>query len=155
MKFSSALMILILSIILIIVCQSSFSQETYEGEKVYTIAEEMPTFKDCFDYEDESERIKCTTWYLDEYFRNNMRYSNELTLIDLEKNNEVKGSFIVDKFGLVKKARIDQGLKKEDDEEALRLINSLPRFSPGIDNGIRVNVRMIVTIDFESPVTSH
>jgi len=57
--------------------------------------------------------------------------------------------FIVNRIGLVDSARISVGLSTECDREALRLIRSLPRFKPGMINGVRVNTSMYLPIKFD------
>lgn len=57
--------------------------------------------------------------------------------------------FIVNRSGLVDSARISVGLSTECDLEALRLIRSLPKFKPGLINGVRVNASMYWAVKFD------
>ena len=66
--------------------------------------------------------------------------------------NEIQGkvyvSFIVKKDGTVANARIARGVDPSLNEEALRVVNSLPKWKPGIQRGTPVNVSYTVPINF-------
>jgi TonB family protein len=61
----------------------------------------------------------------------------------------VYASFIVDKNGMVRDAKIIKGLIPSIDEEALRVIQTLPVFTPGQQGGQRVAVSFTVPITFK------
>jgi TonB family protein len=67
--------------------------------------------------------------------------------------NDVTGrvlvQLIVDTEGRIEDAAIIKGLGSGCDEEALRLVRLLPSFNPGILNGARVRVKLVIPIDFE------
>jgi len=62
-------------------------------------------------------------------------------------------SFIIDKYGEVTNARVVKSVEELLDQEALRVINSLPRWKPGKQNGEVVNVSY--TVPISSLVPSH
>lgn len=57
-------------------------------------------------------------------------------------------SFIVKKDGSVAGAKIARGVDPALDKEALRVVNSLPKWQPGIQRGTPVNVSYTVPINF-------
>ena len=57
-------------------------------------------------------------------------------------------SFVVDAGGNVKDVRVVKGAEKIADAEAVRIISSMPRWEPGMQNGEPVPVKQYFTIDF-------
>lgn len=57
-------------------------------------------------------------------------------------------NFIIDKEGNVINAKIMRGIGDGCDEEALRVINAMPQWTPGSQNGEPVNVSMTLPISF-------
>ena len=66
--------------------------------------------------------------------------------------NEIQGtvtmSFVVSKTGKVEQIKVLRGVDPLLDEEAIRVIGTLPNFSPGMSAGRPVNVRMNMPIVF-------
>lgn len=80
-----------------------------------------------------------------------MKYiSKNLHLPDLSEMNIKTGkihiSFVVDEKGNVSSASVKRGMTPELDQEALRVISSMPKWEPALKNGKPVKVRMIVPI---------
>jgi TonB family protein len=103
-------------------------------EDVFFVVEEMPEFPG-----GDKELRK--------YIANNVEYPEEA-----QKNNiegKVFVSFIVAKDGNVKDANIERGVDPSIDKEALRVINSLPKWTPGRQKGEVVNVKFTVPINFQ------
>ena len=57
-------------------------------------------------------------------------------------------SFVVDKEGNVVNAKIARGVDPLLDQEALRVVNSLPKWKPGTERGQPVNVGYTMPINF-------
>lgn len=72
---------------------------------------------------------------------------------ELAKDNNIQGrvfvEFIVDSKGFVKSAKVIRGVDFSLDKEALRVINSLPRWEPGTQRGKPVNVAFTIPISFQ------
>ena len=68
------------------------------------------------------------------------------------QENGIKGrvyvTFVVDKTGEVANAKIARGVDPALDREALRVVNSLPKWTPGKQRGQTVNVSFTVPINF-------
>jgi protein TonB len=56
--------------------------------------------------------------------------------------------FIVDKDGKIIKAEIAKGVHPLLDDEALRVVKNMPNWEPGVQNGERVKVSMVVPVSF-------
>ncbi|WP_163716270.1 energy transducer TonB [Mangrovibacterium lignilyticum] len=70
----------------------------------------------------------------------------------IAQENGVQGkvyvNFVVDKDGSVTQARIARGVDSSLDKEALRVVNSLPKWKPGQQRGKPVRVSYTVPISF-------
>ena len=86
--------------------------------------------------------------------------TSSLKYPEIAVQNEIQGkvyvSFVVKKDGSVSNAKIARGVDPSLDKEALRVVNSLPRWKPGIQRGTPVNVSYTVPINFTlDPATSN
>lgn len=57
--------------------------------------------------------------------------------------------FVINKEGIVSDAKIARGVDPSIDKEAIRVIMSLPKWKPGIQNGTAVNVSLMFPITFQ------
>ncbi len=106
-------------------------------EKVFYAVEDMPEFPG-------GENA------LQKYIASSIIYP-EIAVQD-EIQGKVYVSFIVTKNGTVTNAQIDRGVSPALDKEALRVVNSLPKWLPGRQKGQAVNVsyRMQINFSFDS-----
>jgi protein TonB len=126
------------------------STETHEGEKtveippetpvadpdegkVFTIVEEMPGFPG-----GEQKML--------EYIAKNIKYP------PVARENGIQGrvyvTFVVDKEGKIKDAKILRGIGGGCDEEALRVVKTMPDWKPGKQNGRSVQVQYNLPVNF-------
>lgn len=70
----------------------------------------------------------------------------------IAQENGIQGkvyvNFVVDKDGSITNARIARGVDRSLDQEALRVVNTLPRWKPGQQRGKPVKVSYTVPINF-------
>lgn len=64
-------------------------------------------------------------------------------------NKKIEVNFIIDKDGKIKKAKIIKGINSELDKEALRVVNSMPKWKAGINNGKTVSVNFNLPISLK------
>jgi TonB family protein len=100
-----------------------------ESSAVFTVVEDMPSFPG-----GESERAR--------FFANNLRVPAERV------EGTVYVSFIVKADGSIAGAKILRGLGKSYDEEVLRVINLMPKWLPGTQNGEAVDVLFNLPVKF-------
>lgn len=109
------------------------AQEKQPEKQVYMIVEEMPEFPG-------GEKV------LREFIANSVRYPV------VAQENGIQGrvyvSFTVDKTGTVTDAQVVRGVDPSLDQEALRVVNGLPKWVPGKQKGEAVDVRYTVPIQF-------
>lgn len=83
---------------------------------------------------------------LQKYLSSNLKYPA------LAFRNNVQGtvilSFVVNVAGEISDIQVLKSLGGGTDEEAKRVVKSMPRWSPGSNNGIPVNVRFVVPVRF-------
>ncbi len=97
------------------------------------VADEMPKFPG-----GEIELVK--------YIAKNFKYPS---ITDNLSKTKIYIEFIIDKNGAVKNAKILKGIHPELDKEALRVINSMPKWSPGKQAEKPVDVKMVYPIQLE------
>ena len=104
------------------------------------IVEDMPMFKGCSD-------DLCTQGEILKYIARNTKYPA------IAKENNITGrvfvGFVVDKTGSVTGVKILRGVDKYLDAEALRVVKSMPKFSPGRQRGKPVKVQYNIPITFK------
>ena len=80
------------------------------------------------------------------YLGNNIKYPEKA------KKDGVKGrvfiSFVVEKDGRIDNVELLRGIGSGCDEEAMRVIKSMPKWSPGMTNGEPVRVQYNLPIKF-------
>ncbi len=101
--------------------------------KVFTIVEEMPAFPG-----GEEKMLQ--------YISKNIKYP------PVARENNITGrvyvSFVVDKDGKIKDAKILRGIGGGCDEEALRVVKSMPDWKAGRQNGRSVQVQFNLPVNF-------
>ena len=104
-----------------------------QGDKVYDVVETMPQFP--------GGQGKMMMW-----LSMNVKYPK--TAYDARKQGRVIVSFIISKDGSVSGAKVARSVDSDLDAEALRVVNSMPKWTPGTQGGKAVNVKYMVPIIF-------
>jgi periplasmic protein TonB len=110
------------------------AQNSYNGEEVFVVAEEMPTFPG-------------ETKALYHEINQNLKYPQDARDNGIEGKVMVK--FIVDKEGSVKNPTIIKSVDASLDKAAIEAVKLLPRFKPGKNGGKPVNVYYTIPIAFQ------
>lgn len=108
--------------------------EGEEDAEVFVIVEDMPEFP--------GGELALRKW-----IANNIKYPV------IAAENGIQGKvyvqFVVDKDGSISNARIARGVDPSLDQEALRVVNNLPKWKPGMQRGKPVRVSYTVPINFQ------
>ena len=108
--------------------------DTGNDNEVFVIVEDMPEFP--------GGELALRKW-----ISTNIKYPV------IAAENGIQGkvyvTFVVDKDGSVSNARIARGVDPSLDQEALRVVNSLPKWKPGKQRGKPVRVSYTVPINFQ------
>ncbi|MCC6753430.1 MAG: energy transducer TonB [Saprospiraceae bacterium] len=126
-----------------------FNQDTRRDDfrlikaTLYKRVEKMPVFIGC---EIDPDPEECSKKKLIDLLYNNIHYPAEA------KKQRIQGvvyaKYVVRQDGSVGNARIDRGIGGGCDEEVLRFISLLPRYTPGYQDGKAVPVQMTLPVKF-------
>jgi TonB family protein len=105
----------------------------YNGEPVFFIVENMPKFPG-------------GDLALRKYIAANIKYPEDAQKQGIQ--GKVYVTFVVTKTGEVGGAKIARGVSSSLDDEALRVVRGLPKWTPGTQRGKAVNVQYTVPINF-------
>ena len=81
-----------------------------------------------------------------EYLSQNIRYPKDA--MEANKQGRVIVSFVVEKDGSISDAHVVKSVDPSLDEEALRVVNTMPNWTPGKQNGEPVSTKYTVPITF-------
>jgi TonB family protein len=104
-----------------------------KDNKPYTIVEQMPEYPGGSDA-------------LHRYLASNIKYPREA--IDHNAEGNIFVSFIVSKTGAIGNVKVERGVSPSLDEEAVRVVQSMPAWIPGKQNGEAVDVAYTIPIKF-------
>lgn len=100
---------------------------------VFDVVEQMPQFP--------GGMPAMMKWLTD-----NMKYPKEAQ--DAKQQGRVIASFVVEKDGSITGVRVVKSVAPALDEEAIRVVKAMPKWSPGMQNGEPVRVKYTVPISF-------
>ncbi|MBR5698535.1 MAG: energy transducer TonB [Prevotella sp.] len=104
-----------------------------EEEKVYDVVEKMPEYPGGM-----GEMMK--------YLSMNVRYPETAQKAGLQ--GRVVVQFVVEADGSIRNANVQRGVSEELDAEAIRVIEKMPKWKPGMHRGDAVRVKYTIPISF-------
>lgn len=113
--------------------QLGFEEELAVEDTIYMVVEERPQFPG-----GEEALFK--------FLQNNIKYP--IRALDAGVGGSVYVTFVVNKNGEITNVEMQQGVGWGLDEEAMRVVNAMPKWSPGKQRGIPVNVRYNLPIKY-------
>ena len=111
----------------------------------FTQVESMPIFAGCEEALTNDERYACMNSQLMAYVSSNFEVTDRM--IQFSRGEKLFVEFIIEKNGLVRNATIVRGEDELIAEEALRVVKSLPRFTPAKMNGKPVRMSYLLPIN--------
>jgi len=112
-------------------------------DKVYQVVETMPAWSGCTG----DNAKNCTFEAFTTYFMENLKYPEEAKAEGVE--GMVQTQFVIDEKGNVTQVEVIEGIGSGCDEEAIRLIKSMPTWIPGKQRDVPVKVEMNVPVRFK------
>jgi len=106
-----------------------------DADKVFTYVEEMPAFPNGGE----------AAMY--GYIQKNIRYPQ--MAVDANITGKVFVNFVVDQNGNIAEVKVLRGIGGGCDEEAIRVIKSMPKWSPGKQRGKPVRVKYTLPVNFK------
>ncbi|MGE0088001.1 MAG: energy transducer TonB [Bacteroidales bacterium] len=119
---------------------SQNKQTEIAEDELFIIVEQMPKFGNTND-DKESEKL------FREFIAKQIIYPEEAKAKNIQ--GTVYVTFVVDKEGYIRNAKIARGVHPALDQEALRVVYSSPRWKAGMQRGQNVNVSYTMPITFE------
>lgn len=111
---------------------NAYSQSD-DSDEIYNIVEEMPEFPG-------------GTSKMMEYIQDNLQYPAEAK--ELNVHGRVIVQFVIERDGTISNVKVLRGLGSGCDEEAIRLITSMPKWKPGKQRGKEVRTYFTYPITF-------
>ena len=112
---------------------NAYSQSKAQDDAVYSMVSEQPSFPGGM-----QEMMK--------FISENRKYPAEAKAKDV--HGKVIVAFVVERDGSLSDVKIRRGIGYGCDEEAIRLIKSMPKWTPGKQNGKAVRVSMMLPVSF-------
>ncbi|MDX1653051.1 MAG: TonB family protein [Brumimicrobium sp.] len=98
------------------------------------------------DYPDKEASFPGGAAALKQYLSENIKYPE--IAIELQDQGKVFVEFVVDRDGSISQIKILRGVSKEIDQEAKRVVRSMPKWEPGEARGEAVKTRCRIPINF-------
>lgn len=128
----AALTVLCASLVIALACSEEKSVE--KAHEIFTVVESYSEFEG-------------GVAAFNAHIMKEIRYPSQARQAGVEGRVDVQ--FVVDKDGSISDVEAIKGIGAGCDEEAVRVVKSLPRFKPAAQNGKPVPVRMVVPIVFQ------
>ena len=104
-----------------------------DDNELFTVVDQQPEFEGGYDA-------------MMNFIKANMKYPANARRMQIEGTVHV--SFIVSKTGTISEVKVLRGIMTECDKEAIRVVQLMPSWKPGKQNGRNVNVRFILPLKF-------
>ncbi|MCB9255740.1 MAG: energy transducer TonB [Chitinophagales bacterium] len=115
-------------------------------QEIFTIVEDMPKFKGC-EKLNGNEATNCTNLEIQKFIAKNIVYPPMALENDIEGKVFIR--FVVSPKGEVVDVSVAKGADKLLDDAALKLVKTMPQFTPGKQRGKAVPVQYIIPINFK------
>lgn len=119
---------------------------TFE-DKDWMRVEIMPHFQNCIDVLDRKHQEECTNMEIIRIVAKNAHYPSHLR--DAGIQGTVYVSFVIDRKGEVTDVKVQRGVHKGLDKEAVKAVKSLPTFIPGEQQGKKQRVVYNLPVTFK------
>ncbi len=129
--------LIILSLVLLLSCNKNtenVKDQSVKEDEIFNFVEQMPEFPD-------------GPAAMQIFIRDNLRYPEEARLKKIEGTVVVQ--FLITMEGKLTKVNVTRGIGYGCDEEAIRVIQSMPDWKPGKHNNKEVPVNFILPVKFK------
>jgi periplasmic protein TonB len=123
-------------------------EEEVDSKTPFIVVEDMPIFPGCNDDQlSKDEKKECTSNKLLAFLYSKIKYP------EIARQNEIEGTvylrFVIEKDGSVNTATILRDIGGGCGDEALRVLNTMPKWTPGKQRGRPVRVQYNLPIKFK------
>ncbi len=116
-------------------------------DEIFVVVEDKPVFEGCEGIENKGERDKCTSDKLLKFIYDKIKYPQMAIVNGIEGMVVVR--FVVEKDGSVTGAEILREIGGGCGQEALRVVNLMPLWTPGKQRGRPVRVQYNLPVKFK------
>lgn len=116
-------------------------------KNVSSIEERMPLFEGCDRHKKPAKQEECTLSEIADFIAENTVYPQKA--IDLGISGTVNIYYEISKDGFVEKVRVLEPVQEMLDNEAIRVVKTLPPFTPGFQKGKNVRVAYTLPVKFK------
>ena len=131
MKFLKLIVLVVIATSTTTLCAQN--EKVKKEDMVYRVVDQMP------EYPGGKKAMR-------QFLADNIKYPAQA------KKDEITGkvfvSFVIDKKGAVTQAKIEEGVDKSLDKEALRVVKAMPKWTPGKHQGTPLKVQFTAPIMF-------
>lgn len=125
----------------------AFAQEAAKASEALTATDYDQSTTEVFETVEVMPEFPGGITALMKYLSNNIRYPEKAQKEQVE--GRVVTSFIITKEGKVNDVKVMRSVSPELDAEAIRVVSSLPAFTPGMNDGKPVNCSFVLPITFK------
>lgn len=115
-------------------------------QETFKVVEQMPRFPGC-EEEASENRSKCARRKMIEFIIANLNYPEKAKKTNVQGTVIVR--YIVDKTGDLRDIEVVRGIGSGCDEEALKVVQMMPKWIPGKQRGKNVNVQFNLPFNFQ------
>ena len=130
MKKTIAAMLLMAAMSLLPMAAGATNNKVSDGDKIYTVAEQMPSFKG-----------NMAMWI-------NQNLRKPVSRDGVDKQGRVVVKLVIEKDGSVSNPVLVRRLSRPYDREALRVVRSMPKWNPAMNNGKPVRCYFTIPVTF-------
>ena len=80
------------------------------------------------------------------YIKDNVRFGDVVNVYQCDVAGKIFVGFVIEPDGSITNVKVIRGLEKHYDEEAMRVVKSMPKWKPGLLKGQPVSVRYMVPV---------
>jgi protein TonB len=113
---------------------TSMPDERVDEPEIHIVVEKMPAFDDGYEG-------------FMKYLSKKIKYPSQARRMGIE--GKVFVEFVIDESGKMTELRTIRGIGAGCDEEAIRVLENAPNWSPGKQRGVPVKVKMVLPINFQ------
>ena len=103
-----------------------------DGDKIYTVAERMPSFKG-----------NMAMWI-------NQNLRKPVSRDGVDKQGRVVVKLVIEKDGSVGKVKVERSVAPALDKEAVRVVKSMPKWNPAMNGGKPVRCYFMLPVNFSA-----
>ena len=130
MKKTIAAMLLMAAMSLLPMAAGATGNPVNDGDKIYTVAERMPSFKG-----------NMAMWI-------NQNLRKPVSRDGVDKQGRVVVKLVIEKDGSVSKVKVERSVAPALDKEAVRVVKSMPKWNPAMNNGKPVRCYFTIPVTF-------